>query len=255
LLIAGIVSCGAIGYALGYKILFRSVSQTAVEERAFAQLDSRLAEIENRLEKLEANRPEPKSNARREKGETAVPAAAPGNTAQPSPKPTYRVIYQEPPLVVPPSDQRLTDIQKNLGALQDETKANSDRLANVAGQVDAEHGEILRSREQLNELLARTERTPYTFELQRRSSPQRVGPLSLSLKSTNSKKQRYTACVFVQGDCLELKDRGSYEVVQFSLSGDTLPYQVIVTKINNDRIAGYLEVPRDKTTQIESPHK
>lgn len=255
LLLTGVFIFGVIGYAIGYKVLFRSVSEKVAEERALAQVNLRLTEAENRLEKLEAERASPRPIEKTEKSDTAVPAKVTENTAQPNPKPDYKVIYQQPPAAAPPSYQHLDDIQKGLGALQDQTKANSealqaasDRLANVAGQVDAEHGEILRSQEQLTELLARTERTPFAFELRRRSNPQPVGPVSLSLKSANLKKRRYTACVYVQGDCLELKDRSSYEVVQFSLSGDALPYQVIVTKISNDRIAGYLNVPRDKAT-------
>jgi hypothetical protein len=251
LLLAAIVVLGVVGY----KVFFQSPSSAPPEDtRALTQLDMRLTEIEKRLERLEENRKAaaaaPAPTLKKEKAEQ------PDSPIQPStrsvPRITYRVTYQEPQVAKAP-DEHLAAIQKGLGALQDAANENreawkvtSSQLADVAGQVGAEHGEILRSQEELNQLLARTERTTFAFELRRGLDRQPVGPVSLSLKATNEKKHRYTACVYVQETCIELKDRSPFEVVQFMISGDTLPSEVIATKVGKDQVLGYLEVPREK---------
>jgi len=196
------------------------------------------------------SQPAPPATVKKESKEPDPPAQPSPHTL---PRVTYRVTYQEAPQTAKPADDHLAAIQQGLGALQDDLKANreawqttSKQLTEVAGQVGAEHGEILRSQGQLNQLLARTERTAFSFELRRGSDRQPVGPVYLSLKATNEKKQRYTMCVYIQEACVELKDRSPYEVVQFMVSGDTLPSEVIATKIRKDQVLGYLEVPREK---------
>jgi len=82
------------------------------------------------------------------------------------------------------------------------------------------------------------------FELLRRSNPQPVGPVSLVLKTSNPKTERYTLCVLIQSTCIELKDRTLHEVVQFVVSRNTTPLEVIATKITKDEMLGYLEVPK-----------
>jgi hypothetical protein len=250
LLLAAIVVLAIVGY----KVFFQSATNTPPENtQAFAQIDLRLTEIEKRMARLEETHKMAAAaavpNVKKEKEEPDPPSQP---SAHPVPRITYRVTYQEPPVAKPPDDH-LAAIQQGLGALQDAAKANreawqstSNQLADVAGQVGAEHGEILRSREELNQLLARTERTTFAFELRRGLDRQPVGPVSLALKATNEKKQRYTACVYIQETCIELKDRSPFEVVQFMMSGDTLPSEVIATKIGKDQLLGYLEVPREK---------
>ena len=139
--------------------------------------------------------------------------------------------------------------------MQNDTKANreawsatTDRLADVAGEVGTQRVEILRNRDEVDQLLARSERTAIPFELLRGSSPQSFGNLSLGLKASNAKNHHYTMCVYVQGSCIELRDRSLYEVVQFSPSRGTPPLMVIATKVAKDRILGFLEVPKEATT-------
>ncbi|HUJ82943.1 MAG TPA: hypothetical protein VLW83_13735, partial [Candidatus Acidoferrales bacterium] len=101
--------------------------------------------------------------------------------------------------------------------------------------------------EQLNQLLARTSLSAIPFELRRGSNRQPVGPVTLTLKATNIRNHRYTLCVWIQDSCIELKDKTMFEVVQFAVSKDTAPLEVIATKVDRDVIVGYLEVPREKS--------
>jgi hypothetical protein len=243
---------------LGYKLVQQNASYSGNADAATADIDRRLSTIETRLENLE--------NSRR----VAVPVKVerPARPPESSEKPTVKTVYRispEPqterqpiPTSAPDSRtvERLSNLQQGLGELQKSQAANqqawqatTDRLADVAGQVGTQGVEILRSEDELNQLLARTEMQAIPFELLRGSNPQPVGPVSLVLKSANPKTQRYTICVYVQPSCVEWKNRTLYEVVQFVVSRNTPPLEVIATRIVKDEVVGYLEVPRERSAQ------
>jgi hypothetical protein len=241
---------------LGYKLLPQFMTGSSGNDvPAMSDVDRRLTLIEERLEKLELARKVASVPARKEE---------PTEQRQAASKPLVRTVYQvssASPQPVhtaavnpdPASTQRIAALQQRLGALQsDQTEtreawqATTDKLADMAGQVGSQSVEILKSQDELNQLLSRTEMEAIPFELLKGSNPQPVGPVSFVLKSANPKTQRYTVCVYIQPSCIELKDRTVHEVVQFIVSRNTTPLEVIATKIVKDEIVGYLEVPRDQ---------
>jgi hypothetical protein len=256
LLLAGVVVIAGCGF-LGYRVVGHGGGTTSSDTRELVQLDFRLAQIEDRLDQLEQENHRlaaSKALGNSKKMEAVAQDAASSTTP---PRVVYRVspsISQQPSVAAadPSTTQKLTALQKDLGAAQTDASANreawqatTDRLADVAGQVGSQHGEILRSQDDLNRLLAQTERSALPFELHRGSSPQELGPVSIALKATNPKNQRYTICVYINRSCVELKDRTLYEVVQVALSRNTPPLQVIATTVQKDGITGYLEIPRE----------
>jgi hypothetical protein len=255
-----LVAIGALAF-VGYKFLIQSaVDDPGAERRTLVQIEQRIAGIEERLEQIEQNH-------KRLPGDL-VPSVkkpdseAPSDTDAHNPSRfTYRVSpspLPPPSRGNPPSDpaisKQVAGLQQGLGSLQQDAAANheawratSDRLTDVAGQVGNQQVQMLRSQDELNQLLAHSQRTAVPFELHRGPDRQPVGPVSLSLKTTNLKTQRYTLCVYVQDSCLELKERNRYEVVQFVISRYSAPLEVIATSISKNAISGYLEVPVDKT--------
>ncbi len=125
-------------------------------------------------------------------------------------------------------------------------EATTNRLADVVGAVGSQQGELTQTRDQVNQLEAQTRRTATQFELRRGMDAQPVGPVSLLLKDSDFKKQRYTVCVYVSSQCIELKDRAVDEVVVFALSHDRSPLELIATKVTRNGIVGYLEIPANK---------
>jgi len=150
------------------------------------------------------------------------------------------------------TQNKIAGLQQGLGAVQSDTAANRDalqatsnRLADVAGQVNSQSVQILRNQDEVNQLLAHSEKISIPFELLRGAEPQIVGPVRLGLKSTSQKNYRYTLCVYVEPTCLELKDRNRFEVVEFIVSRNSPPLEVIATRVTKEGILGYLEVPRE----------
>jgi hypothetical protein len=251
-----IAMIGALVF-VGYKLVLETAhySGNADAATATADIDRRLSAIETRLEKLEKSR----------RVAAPIEAEQPAKPQEGSAKPVVKTIYRISPApqaehqsgATSASDSRtisnlqqgMGDLQKSQTADQEAWQATTDRLADVAGQVGTQGVEILRSEDELNQLLARTEMQAIPFELLRGSNAQPIGPVSLVLKSANPKTRRYTICVYVQPSCIELKDRTLYEVVQFVVSRNAPPLEVIATRIVKDEIVGYLEVPRGQGAQ------
>jgi len=258
-LIFALVAIAAVVF-LGYKVLPQVARDSAsAGDPALANLDKRLGAIEGRLEKLETNR---RASVTATKEEPADPKKIPPNASttpartvyQISPVPREQVVRRTPaaaPSPDPATAQRLSALQQGLGTLQSDAagdreawQATTDKLADVAGQVGTQNVMILRNQDEVNLLLARSQRTAIPFELHRGSDSQQIGPVNLGLKSTNQKSQRYTLCVYVQQSCLELKDKALFEITEFVVTRDSAPLQVIATKISKDEILGFLEVPK-----------
>jgi hypothetical protein len=254
-LLASIAAIVALAF-LGYKIVAQSdVSGSVGDSRVLNQLDQRLSGIEQRLEQLE------QENHRRWYAPPAQAAKndppATSSSANAAAPPTYRVSPTQHTRAVasvadPGTQNKITGLQQGLGALQNDTTANreawqatSNKLADVAGQVNSQSVQILRNQDEVNQLLAHSEKTSIPFEILRSSEPQLVGPVRLALKSTNQKNFRYTLCVYVEQTCLELKDRNRFEVVEFIVSRNSPPLEVIATRVTKEGILGYLEVPRE----------
>lgn len=258
LLVVAVVALGLIAY----KVLIQgSNGPSASDARVVAELDQRLSMIEDRLDQIEKERGKKVAAPVAAAPAPAAPVTADAN--QP-PAPHYRISNPTPQQKAAPATAapdpattaKLAGLQQNVGTLQSDANANkeawqatTDRLADVAGQIGTQHNAMIKSQEQLNQLLARTSLSAIPFELRRGSNRQPVGPVTLTLKSTNLRNHRYTICVWVQGSCIELKDKTMFEVVRFATSKDTAPLEVIATKVGRDVIVGYLEVPREKSGQ------
>lgn len=251
-----VVALIALVVFAGVKLLpqFGRSDADTPSDQALANIDQRLSGIEQRLERLEtARKMAPATAAEKPSQSKEMPAA------NQSARTIYRIspAFSQParPAPAPGADpavgQRLSSIQRGLGALQsDETEnhdawqATSNRLADVAGQVGTQGVQILRSQDELNELISRTEVESIPFELKRGSDPVQVGPVSFVLKSVDPKQQRYTLCIYLEPSCVALKNRVLYEVAQFVTTRNSRPLEVVATKITRDGLVGYLEVPR-----------
>jgi hypothetical protein len=256
LTVVAVVAAGGLSY-FGYKAVTQPAAASVPANSAMvAKLQQQLAADEERLDRLEQESHRlalGQSMSNNKKSDTPAVADA---SAAPKAAPATRVIYQvaaaqQQPSQDPAVAQRMNGMQQNLGALKSDAAANKEaweattnRLADVVGQVGSQNGQILKSQDQLNALLARTEQKAVSFEIDRSAKPTSVGPVSIQVKSINAKKQRYTMCVYVQESCIELRDRSVYEVVRFVAGRNSVPMEVIATQVSKDGIVGYLEVPR-----------
>ena len=250
-----ILALGLAGF-VGYKVFTKVSEQNAIAaaNAQVADLQQQLADSQKRLDEMEKHRKPVKTEA-------PVVIAQPAVVKTPvQAKPVYRVVAasalppQPKPVVANPAPaQPNAAANANTAAMQSELNANhqawqatTDRLADVVGVVDQQQNELSETREAVNQLLSQTRRQALGFELLKGNNRMPVGPVTLQLKSVDSKGQRYSVCVYFEDRCIELKDRVINEVVVFVVSKNTAPLELVATKVLRDQVVGYLEVPMEK---------
>ena len=259
-----LVAAALLGYLVFTRFAGTDDTSASADSQTLAQIQEQLVVVEKRLGELESRRKAQSAKAPPDVNtpETVIPSQggiprAPRARYQVSPESAIpsQPLAAQPPLPDPASAQRLARLQQGMGALQEETTSNreawqatTNRLAEVAGELGAQHGQIIQNQDELNRFLGRTEHTTLTFELRRGSVPEPVGPVRISLKTSNQKSQRYTLCVYLKDSCVQVRDRVQYEVVELAVSPDMAPFELIATKVEKDGIIGYLEVPLDNAS-------
>jgi len=125
----------------------------------------------------------------------------------------------------------------------DETKG---KLERASGDMGVMSGLIARNHDDLEDLKRRGDRNYFEFTIQRAKTPQHVGPVSIALNKTDSRKSKYTITVLADDKSIEKKDRTAGEPVQFYVKGTgrMSPYEIVVFDVNKNTITGYLSTPK-----------
>lgn len=150
------------------------------------------------------------------------------------------------------------DTQSEVGALGgrvdtvqgqvDETRAELEKtiaeLTSVKGDLGVQSGLIATNGDELAALKRRGERNYYEFDLGKTRKPQRVGPVSVKLSGTDRKRNRYSIELWADDKKIVKRRKTLLEPVQFYVEGARIPYELVVNKIANGSIAGYLATPK-----------
>ena len=245
---------------VGYKIYEQTKQNTAiaVANSEIQQLQQRLTEMQKRIDQMEKRHKAPPTNA---STASADNGASSRSTSAPVKKTIYNVTSASTlaprikpaapaaavsPASAPSRPENNDAIANEVTANRDAWQAATNRLSDVVGVVGTQQEEINATREAVNQLLTQTHRRAVSFELGRGTSRLPVGPVTLQLKSADSKNQHYTVCVYFDRKCIELKDRALNEVVVFLVNKGSAPLELVATKIERDQIVGYLEISSEK---------
>jgi acetolactate synthase small subunit len=118
-------------------------------------------------------------------------------------------------------------------------------LKSARGDMGVQSGLIATNANELAALKRLGERNYFEFKLGKTKERQRVGDITLLLKKTDPKKNKYTVEVMADDKLTEKKDRNVNEPVQFYTSKAKQPYELVVNQIAKDQIVGYLATPKD----------
>jgi len=145
----------------------------------------------------------------------------------------------------------LNDQQKQLKDTQDLVAKNRTDLEGALGSTKDElNGSIARTHEELVSLQKRGERNYFEFDIAKSKSFQREGPLSISLRKTDTKHKSYDIAMVVDDDQLTKKKINLYEPVWIHRADDPQPVQIVVNKIGKDSIHGYVSAPKYRTSEL-----
>ena len=165
----------------------------------------------------------------------------------------------------PAADARLDRLQGQLAETEKQLASTRDQLAQdkaeLDGKIDSARDDLNSTRDGLNGSIARThdevvalqkrgEQNIYEFKLTKSKEMQRVGPLSLSLRSTNPKHKTYDLAMMVDDNALSKKHVNLYEPVWITLSDRPQPVQLVVNHVEKGEIEGYLSEPKYKNSDL-----
>jgi uncharacterized protein (DUF3084 family) len=139
--------------------------------------------------------------------------------------------------------------KKDIEATKNDLEATKTKMASAMGDMNVMSGLIARNRDDLEELKRKGDRNYYEFTLQKSKTPQRVGPVQVSLNKTDPKKSKYTITVIADDKTIEKKDKTSGEPVQFYVAHlRGAPSELVVFDVGKNQISGYLATPKDTGT-------
>jgi len=139
-------------------------------------------------------------------------------------------------------DEVKVDVEETKSRLQ-ETISD---LSSVKGDLGVQSGLIATNSGELNVLRELGERNYYEFDLTKSKEPQRVGSIQIKLKKVDQKRNKFTVDIWADDKRIEKKNKTLLEPVQFYVIGSRQPYELVVNKLDKNRIVGYLATPKVK---------
>ena len=145
--------------------------------------------------------------------------------------------------------------KKDIEATKTDLETTKSKLERATGDMGVMSGLIAHNRDDLDELKRRGDRNYYEFKVTKSKTPQRVGPVQVTLNKSDQKKGKYTMTVFVDDRSIEKKDKTAGEPVQFYLKGAArmAPYEIVVFDVGKNDINGYLSTPKDAGSGAAAP--
>jgi chromosome segregation ATPase len=141
----------------------------------------------------------------------------------------------------------VTNVKTDLGSTKAELQKTIANLSKVTGDLGVQSGYIATNSKELSALKRLGERNYFEFNLGKTKQPQRVGDISLMLRKTDPKHNKYTVDVLADDKKYEKKDKNMNEPVQFYVAKARQPYELVVNQIKKNQIVGYLSTPKDTT--------
>ncbi len=148
---------------------------------------------------------------------------------------------------------KITDVSTDVGGVktqvastQAELQKTISQLKSVQGDMGVASGLIATNASELSALKRLGERNYFEFKLGKSKERQRVGDVTLLLKKTDPKKNKYTLEVMADDKLTEKRDKNINEPVQFYTSKARQPYELVVNQVQKDQIVGYLATPKEQ---------
>lgn len=144
------------------------------------------------------------------------------------------------------STDDVSKLNGDVSGVKNDLDATKSKLDRATGDMGVMSGLIARNHDDLEDLKRKGDRNYYEFTIQKAKTPQRVGPVQVSLNKTDQKKSKYTMTVLADDKSIEKKDKTAGEPVQFYVKGTAhyTPYEIVVFDVGKNQITGYLSTPK-----------
>jgi len=212
--------------------------------------------IDSLKEELESTRRQANSAASQAKAEMLKHADQLASQIEAEQKKQQQAVANELSQVKQSADTQIaavntdvTGVKSQLGMTREELQKTVSDLKKVTGDLGVQSGYVSTNGKEIAALKRLGERNIFEFNLAKSKQPQRVGDISITLKRTDVKRNKYTIEVLADDKLTEKKDRTINEPVQFYVAKARQPYEIVVNAVKKDTIVGYLATPKDQVAR------
>ncbi len=138
----------------------------------------------------------------------------------------------------------VSGVKADVASTQSGLEKTTSDLKRAMGDMGVMSGLIATNAKDLTALRELGERNYVEFDLTKSQKEKKVGNVTLALKKSDPKRNRYTIEIMADDKRVEKQDKTINEPVQLYVSGNRLPYEVVVNQIKKDELVGYLATPK-----------
>ncbi len=135
-------------------------------------------------------------------------------------------------------------VKTDLGATKSQLEQTISTLKKATGDIDGHSSLIATNASELKALRELGERNYAEFTINKSKKFTRVADVSIELKKSDPKHNRFTIEITSDDVTVEKKDRTVNEPIQFLTKKARQPYELVVNSVKKDAISGYLATPK-----------
>jgi len=138
----------------------------------------------------------------------------------------------------------VTGVKADVASTQTEVEKHGTDLKRVMGDMGVMSGLIATNSKDLVALRELGDRNYIEFDLTKKDATKKIGDITLTLRKSDPKRNRYTVAVLADDKTLEKRDKTINEPVQLYVAGNRQPYEIVVNEVKKDEVVGYLATPK-----------
>ncbi|HYL91765.1 MAG TPA: hypothetical protein VEW69_01275 [Alphaproteobacteria bacterium] len=135
-------------------------------------------------------------------------------------------------------------VQTDVSETKTDLATTKSKLERAIGDLNKHSELIATTHDELELLKHRGDRNYYEFTLNKNQSPTRLSTVSLQLKKTDPKHNKFTLYVLADDRQIEKKDRSINEPLQFYTGKDHNLFEVVINSVDKNNVTGYMSTPK-----------
>lgn len=144
----------------------------------------------------------------------------------------------------------VTGVKTDVASTKADLDATKAKLQSAIGDLGVQSGLIAHTRDDLDLLKHKGDRSYYEFTLVKGAKPQPISTVNLQLKKTDPKRGKFTLAVSADDKTIEKKDRNVSEPIQFYTGRDRMLYELVVWSVDKNKATGYLSTPKNAPVPV-----
>ncbi len=148
----------------------------------------------------------------------------------------------------------VTKVSADVSDTRNDLAQTKTKLEHAIGDLNKHSELIATTHDELEMLKHRGDRDYFEFTLHKGKDPTRLSIVSLQLRKTDAKKNKFTLFVVSDDKRIEKKDRTINEPLQFYTGRDRALLEVVVNSVEKDKVTGYLATPKNLASSQMPSH-